>query len=327
MNQNIHLINTWLELIPIKKIINLELTEDLTNKYNTFSNNIIISFDVEFIKYNLRHKEIIKQTQTIHEMGGIILIKNNNKWYLHSLFHLNLLPLISDIDKYYLLKSQYNSLSEKTLKIIEPLEEELLPNKLENSNIENLQNNNILKIYLPKKKINSLKKNKDNSYLFKKISKIKFMIKGEDLKEYPKEYKLFNNIIKLILDDTSVISRRIKRDNQKKFINLTNKLFTNSLLIVKGLEDLKALKNHSILLDENYNDFKYVFDIAKYNNELFKLCNSAELEKDFLCLQNLGKTNIYEKYEKIIKDFTNFKAHNPLVDAYYTWIIFNIYNI
>ena len=81
-----------------------------------------------------------------------------------------------------------------------------------------------------------------------------------------------------------------------------------------------------MLLNIKSYNFDY-FDIAQYNNDLFNNCNSAELEKSFICLKNLNLTQKYDKYFKIIKKFTNFKAHNPLIDAYYTWIIFNIYNI
>ena len=76
----------------------------------------------------------------------------------------------------------------------------------------------------------------------------------------------------------------------------------------------------------DYSSFNY-FDIAQYNNVLFKNCDSAELEKSYICLEKANLTQKYNQYFDIIKKFTNNKAHNPLIDAYYTWIIFNIYNI
>jgi 2-polyprenyl-3-methyl-5-hydroxy-6-metoxy-1,4-benzoquinol methylase len=108
-------------------------------------------------------------------------------------------------------------------------------------------------------------------------------------------------------------------------IKWLTKLFSKSYLIVKGVEDIKALKNHTILLNEEPVILTNYFDIAIYNEQLFKKCNSAELEKTFICLEKLNKTQLYNDYYQHIKTFTNLKAHNPLVDAYYTWVIFNIY--
>jgi hypothetical protein len=35
----------------------------------------------------------------------------------------------------------------------------------------------------------------------------------------------------------------------------------------------------------------------------------------------------YKKYFNIINNFTDIKAHNPLVDAYYTFIIFIVFEL
>jgi hypothetical protein len=98
-----------------------------------------------------------------------------------------------------------------------------------------------------------------------------------------------------------------------------------SYLIVKGLEDIKALKNHTILLKQNYVNLEYLFDISKYNKILFDKCNSAKLEDTYFCLQKMNLLQDYNKYYDIINNFTEMKAHNPLVDAYYTFIIFIVF--
>ena len=159
----------------------------------------------------------------------------------------------------------------------------------------------------------------------KKIEKIKHMIKGYDLIKFPKLHQLFIENINLILNDELVKSRQITKLN--KFINLTNQLFSISYLIVKGLEDLKALKNHTLLLHENYIKLIHIFDISIYNNILFDYCKSAKLEQTYKCLENKNLLNDFQKYLNIISNFTDIKAHNPLVDAYYTFIIFIIFEL
>jgi len=326
------MLEEWISLIPKKVFINKKIDKSLSNKYDKITNlPYIISFDIEFINYNnirIIPKQRIQPTQptqtkhnnyerlqTIHELGGLIFEKKNDGWYLTYLFHFNLIPIIKNIKQYYLLTSQYNTLSNKTLEKVVELEKQLLP---ENININLLGENRIIKRYLP-----YYKKFTDINILKKKISKIKYMIKGTDLSK--PDYELFKKIITLILNDKDSIQREINKDKQNIFIKLTNELFSKSYLIVKGVEDIKALKNHTILLNEEPVKLTNYFDIAIFNEQLFKKCNSAELEKTFICLEKLNKTQLYNDYYQHIKTFTNLKAHNPLVDAYYTWVIFNIY--
>lgn len=304
----------WINLIPNKKLINVKLEDNLTDKYNKLTKmNYIISFDVEFLRYSINNSQV----PTIHELGGLLFEKKNNIWYFMYIFHFNLIPIIKNIRNYYLLTSQYNTVSDDTLKKIVEIENELLPENC----INTLKTNKIVKRYLPKKIINRLLNEKDLTVIKKKLSKIKYSIKGSDLNG--KDYELFKKSTELILNDPDSVARQIRKEDEIKFINLTNNLFSKSYLIVKGLEDIKALKNHSLLLKQNSIKLTNYFDIAQYNTMLFEKCQSAELEKTFICLDKLGLTKPFSKYNII--DSTKMKAHNPLVDAYYTWIIFNIY--
>jgi len=305
------LYNDWLDLIPNKQIMNIEVENLLYNSMTKL--NYIISFDVEFIRYAIENRQV----QTIHELGGIILNKKNNKWYIICIFHINMIPLITNIKQYYLLTSNYNTITTETLNKVIEIEKKLLPEYI--SDIKLIKNNAIIKRYLSNSKIKKLINDKD---IHKKLSKIKYMIKGSDLQK--NEYELFTKSIELILSDPDVIKRQIEYKNQRMFIKLTNILFSNSYLIVKGQEDLKALKNHTLMLNENSIKLHHFFDIAKYNNLLFKRCNSAQLENTYDCLKKLNLTQKYDLYLKVIEKFTELKAHNPLVDAYYTLIIFNI---
>ena len=315
------ILNKWLNIIPNKKIIKIKLDNDIINIFNKITTlNYIISFDVEFMRFVIKNEQV----KTINEMGGIIFMKVNNDWYLDSIFHFNLLPLVKNISQYYLLTSEYNTLSKKTYQKIIKNEKLLLPEyKINKKNYKNLLlTDPIINLYLKPSQIDILKNdNYDN--VKKKIEKIKYNIKGYDLIKLPKIYKLFTKNINLILNDTDVKSRQILE--HKKFIKLTNKLFSISYLIVKGLEDIKALKTHTLLLKQYSNNIINLFDIAKYNTILFNKCDSAKLENTYICLDKINLLNDYIKYYNIINDFTDMKAHNPLVDAYYTFIIFIVF--
>lgn len=229
-----------------------------------------------------------QQLQTINEMGGIILYKINYYWHLFAIFHFNLPPQHNNMNELYLMLSKYNTLSAKTEK-------------------KNIILENKLFKYYPKDK------------------KIYFKINGYSLLKKKKQYYLFIQIINNIFRDTDYKKRLIEDD--KKFMKLTNKIFSNSYLIVKGTEDFKALNNHLILLNIKPLVFNHYFDIAIYNNILFNQCNSAELAKTYECLDKLNLTFGFESYLKIINEFTNLKPHNPLVDAYLTWVLYNIFSL
>ena len=319
-----NILNEWLNLISNKKIVNTKLDDNITFILNKMTKlNYIISFDIEFIRYIIKNKQV----QTINEMGGIIFIKINNIWYLHSIFHLNFPPLIKNINQYYLLTSNYNTITNNTYNKIIKNEKLLLPeHKINETNYkEILLNDPIINLYIKSNQINILLKNQNYNIIKTKIEKIKYMIKGYDLIKLPKEYKLFTKNINLILSDSNVKFRQITKINN--FIKLTNELFSISYLIVKGLEDIKALKNHTILLKQNYIILTHLFDISKYNQILFNKCNSAKLEDSYLCLQKMNLLQNYNKYYNIINKFTEMKAHNPLVDAYYTFIIFIVFQL
>ena len=315
-----NLLNNWLDLISNKKIYQIKLDDNIINKFNKLTLlKYIISFDIEFIRYVIKYKQV----QTINEMGGIVFLKINNEWYLHAIFHLNLVPIIKNINQYYLLTSNYNTISKTTFNKVINNEKLLLPEyKINENNYKKiLLKDPIINLYIKPKEIKLLLK-KDYEIIKKKVEKIKFMIKGNDLVNLPNEYNIFIKNINLILNDKKVKKRQIIKTNE--FIKLTNKLFSISFLIVKGLEDIKALKNHTILLQQKYILLTNFFDIAIYNELLFNKCNSAKLEETYFCLEKMNLINDYEKYYNIINKFIEFKAHNPLVDSYYTFIIFMI---
>ena len=129
-----NILNDWLSLIPHKKILNEKIDLNIEEIFNKITKlNYIISFDVEFLRYVIKYKQI----QTINELGGILFIKIDNYWYLHSIFHLNIHPLINNINQYYLLTSNYNTISNNTYNKVIENEKLLLPeHKINEKNYE-----------------------------------------------------------------------------------------------------------------------------------------------------------------------------------------------
>jgi hypothetical protein len=156
------ILNKWLNIIPNKKIIKIKLDNDIINIFNKITTlNYIISFDVEFMRFVIKNEQV----KTINEMGGIIFMKVNNDWYLDSIFHFNLLPLVKNISQYYLLTSEYNTLSKKTYQKIIKNEKLLLPEyKINKKNYKNLLlTDPIINLYLKPSQIDILKNdNYDN---------------------------------------------------------------------------------------------------------------------------------------------------------------------
>jgi len=282
-------LDLWTSHIYKKKKLSIKLSDELNIAYQQIKLNTIIIFDIEFIRLHRNND----QMQTINEMAGIILQKKGNSWYITLLFHFNLPPQHKNINELYLMMTKYNTLSTKTTEKNIKLENELL------------------KYFIP-----------ENAG--PKIKKLCFKINGYKLKKNKKQHSLFTQIINNIFNDKKYKKRLIKDDVE--FMKLTNVLFNKSYLIVKGQEDFKALNNHMQLLNIKPLSFDNYFDIAIYNNFLFQKCQSAELSKSYVCLEELHLTQAFNEYASVIEKFTgDFKAHNPLVDSYMTWIIYNIF--
>lgn len=289
------LLESWTSYIHKKKTLSIKLSDELNDVYNSIKLDTIIIFDIEFIRLHRNND----QMQTVNEMGGLILQKIDNYWHIVLLFHFNLPPQHRNINELYLMMTKYNTLSAETTR--------------KNIKLEN----KLLNYFIPRD-------DNGNPIQGPKIKKLCFKINGYKLKKNKKQYTLFTQIINNIFNDKEYKKRLIEEDGE--FMKLTNILFNQSYLIVKGNEDFKALNNHMKLLNITPLPFDNYFDIAIYNNILFQKCKSAELEKSYVCLEELNLTQSFDEYASIIEKFTGeFKAHNPLVDSLMSWIIYNIF--
>jgi hypothetical protein len=111
---------------------------------------------------------------------------------------------------------------------------------------------------------------------------------------------------------------QIKKVHQPlTWINKFMKLYSQSTIIVKGHEDINALKNLSIIKNFNYIDPPFIVDIALWNKKSKKVCGSAQLLNTFKCI--LPKLNKETKRFLELLDFD--QAHNPMTDASMTLIV------
>ena len=303
-----------LELIKDKTIYFIKLEYYLQQKYSNIKQKNIFIFDIEFIDQKFK--------KTIFEFGGIIISRYKHEWYLISTFHVNLKPF-SKISDQSLLTHYYSSVSSKNLNKVIQLEKILLPHYYFEKHFDGF-----LKLsYIEKKNLlNSNKElllNEQNKENFIKIlKKCIFKINGQNLLNYKltNEYDIFKKINTIIQID----GKKRNVDNVKLFLNLLNKIFDYSFLIVKGGEDFKALVNHSFHYNIIFTKKKY-YDISIYNDYLYNNYKTAELKKAFDFLMDDNKIGLNLKYYILMKKYIEYKAHNPLYDSLLTWLTFNIF--
>lgn len=95
------------------------------------------------------------------------------------------------------------------------------------------------------------------------------------------------------------------------------KHYSESMIIVKGKYDIESLENAAHLYGFKYMKPAGIVDIADWNSESKKLCNSAKLEKTYLCVKDKFNSEIKE----IEKALPLGKAHDPSADAAMTLLI------
>ena len=86
------------------------------------------------------------------------------------------------------------------------------------------------------------------------------------------------------------------------------KLVSQSVVVIKGNMDLKALKSACSRHQITYHAPMGVFDIATHNSEFTKRCKTAKLEGTYACVA-------HELDSGLKKAFPVGKAHNPVFDA------------
>ena len=115
--------------------------------------------------------------------------------------------------------------------------------------------------------------------------------------------------------------KHIKNNHKpNSWINSFLKDFENSLVVVKGLSDLDALKNMCILNGYEYKSPAGIFDIAKWNSESHKLCGTAKLEGTYDCISR--KVDDSGTKTRRLRDILPLgRTHDPVSDAAMTFLV------
>jgi hypothetical protein len=165
--------------------------------------------------------------------------------------------------------------------------------------------------------------NSELKYVTKQLSQIKFDIfgrylQGDLLEKYLEIFNLYNN-------DQYVLKRKnvVKNMDYENFMNMFEDVLESSLLVIKGMRDIFALKNmYKLILNKDINLYNY-YDIETFNGFSHNFYKNSQLEETY---NGLIQTKIYkgvarEFFNKITSNFENKKAHNPLVDSLFTIVV------
>jgi len=169
------------------------------------------------------------------------------------------------------------------------------------------------------------------------IDNLKIIIYNNTISQFNKHHHSFKKILKIYLNDKYIQNILVNIDNHKSVMHNLNLIISdiNCLNIVKGQSDIIAVINHNLFLNRCHNSVSNnnIIDIADYNNKIHELCSSAKLYESYVCLSNKSILDNEKYKEESILNFlkkymdSDFKPHNPLVDAYYTLQVFIFFNL
>lgn len=166
-------------------------------------------------------------------------------------------------------------------------------------------------------------------YIKRQLNNIQYEIYAKDL-EGSNLLKNFNKIHELYWNDKLVIERlKLIEGKYEEFMQLFNLLSKDAILVVKGKMDLIAMKNTANIINPKITmNINKLYDIETFNGFSKMHFGSSQLENTY---RSLIETNIYKGSVKMI--FTKIgksigeKAHNPVVDSFFTIVVAVIINI
>jgi hypothetical protein len=94
-------------------------------------------------------------------------------------------------------------------------------------------------------------------------------------------------------------------------------IYSKSMVVVKGNSDIEALKNAAQMYGFKYKEPKDITDIAVWNAESRKRCDTAKLEGTYRCIRNRFNAETKKLEEVLPLD----KAHDPSTDASMTLLV------
>jgi hypothetical protein len=125
--------------------------------------------------------------------------------------------------------------------------------------------------------------------------------------------KAYDEGIQIYKNDSNIKKHHKSYSWYSKFLEI----YSNSLIIVKGLGDIEALKNICILHNIPYKEPLEIIDIAEWNQESKRLCNTAKLAGTFDCI----KKYLDKETRKLADSLPLEKEHDPSTDASMTLLV------
>ena len=193
--------------------------------------------------------------------------------------------------------------------------------------------------------MNSVKNFKKKEYRNFKFLENKKLTSVSELKDQTNI--IFKEILNIYSNDELVLNRSFDSSSdyqEKEFLNDLSKLFNSDItVVVKGDNDLLALKNSNYYYNKTYFNIKHIVDIAKQNNYYHAInVGSAKLKDTYNYLRygiNVRNEKIKNAYDEgdneILTEVTNYLNltfdnkfssnnllfHNPLDDCIGTFFI------
>lgn len=129
------------------------------------------------------------------------------------------------------------------------------------------------------------------------------------------QHAILDEGINVYLNDSNIKKHHKPNSWIEKFIDM----YSKSLIVVKGINDIDALRNICKYLRIPYKKPIAVYDISKWNTESHRKCGTAKLEGTYDCIINeLPDTT----GKKRLRDILPLgEAHDPLSDAAMTLLV------
>lgn len=313
--------DNFLHEIKQKAIYNTPVTGKFAETLQSIAGfaNYAFVFDAEFQRIYNQQREM----RHILEFGGILFERDKHKnWSYIGNFHFNIPPMSKNTG---LIHSTFLTVTPKTQNKMNEIEKDyMFYPKLEalkdnpkefKKYYYSLLDNPIVK----KKRIPRMDPDEEPNKIIKVFKNMLY-----SLNKYDVGKSAFHNMWKLYLSDPLVEKRMVKPS--RKWLLSFKEVLENSLLIVKGLNDIIAIDN----LFDHYKvgkiqDKIQMLDIAVYNGAFRETCKSAELEKSYWCIinNNLTDPEMKPTLKTIYKSLgtNDMTAHNPLIDSFYTLVV------
>lgn len=311
----------FLKEIKHKAIQNIRVHGKLADTLHSIAGftQYVFVFDAEFQRVYSHGSE----ERHILEFGGIIFQQDEKRnWKFVGNFHFNIPPVSKNVG---LIHSTFLTVTQKTQAMMDNIEKDyVFYHQLEKlkDNPEEFKKYYYSIMKLPivrKKKVPVMDPDKEATKIIKAFKNLTYKLNRKDVGNYA-----FKKMWNLYLTDPLVKSRMLRPN--RKWLYALKQILENSLLVVKGMNDIIAIDNLLHLFKiEKIQDKVQTLDIAVYNGPFRETCKSAELEKTYKCIinNNLMDSDMKPMLKNIYQNLhtDEILAHNPLVDAFYTLVV------